>query len=69
MRQDIRSFHSNTRFPQKFCELVIEDDSINLEVKNSKKEKVSIPLEDFMYQVSTALERNKKDKKLPQQVP
>lgn len=65
MRQDIRNFRSNTRFPQKFCELVIEDDGINLEVKNSKKEKVTIPLEDFMYQVNVALEQNNKEKKLP----
>ena len=69
MRQDIRNFRSNNRFPQKFCELVIEEDSINLEVKNSKKEKVTIPLEDFMYQVNTALQQNNREKKLPQQVP
>lgn len=69
MRQDIRNFRSNTRIPQKFCELVIEEDSINLEVKNSKKEKVTIPLEDFMYQVNTALQQNNREKKLPLQVP
>ena len=66
MRQDIRNFRGNTQYPQKFCELVIEHDNVNLEVKNSKKEKVTIPLEDFMYQVNTALEMNNTEKKLPQ---
>ena len=57
MRQAIRDLTSEKQIPPTFCVVIIEGDKIKLEVKNSRKEMITISWEELNHQVEMAREK------------
>ncbi len=50
----IRNLHSDKMIPPRFCDVIIEDGKIFLEMKTDKKHFEKILWEDVVYQVEAA---------------
>ena len=61
MRQPIRNLKSDKPVPPRFCDVVIEGESVCLEVKTNKDRYESISWEDLTYQVKKAIEQSKEE--------
>lgn len=60
MRHPIRNYKVNKQIPSRFCDVIIENGHVDLEVKNSKKELVRIAWDDVKKQVAEAIKESKK---------
>jgi len=60
MRHSICNFKENKQVPPRFCDVIIENGNVDLEVKNSKKELVRIAWDDMKKQVDNAIKESKK---------
>lgn len=58
-RFSIYNLHNGQRSPTKYCDLVIDGDSVLLEKKQSKEKYDTIPWSDLRYQVDQVLNQNK----------
>ena len=54
LRRQIYNLHSDKQQPPRFCDVIVEDDDVKLEVKNDKGKLESIPWDDVVYQVNAA---------------
>ena len=61
MRKAIRSIMSGKSYPPRFCDVIIEGESVCLEVKTNKDRYESISWEDLTYQVKKAIEQSKEE--------
>lgn len=59
MRRPIRNLNSSKPNPPRFCDVIIEGDTVMLEVKKDKKHYETISWNDMQYQVNQAIERSK----------
>lgn len=57
MRQAIRNLNSNKRTPPRFCDVIIDGDDVQLEVKTDKNKYETISWEDMQYQVNAAIKK------------
>lgn len=55
MRQAIRNLNSDKPTPPRFCDVVIDGDEVQLEVKTDKNKYETISWEDMQYQVNAAI--------------
>lgn len=60
MRHSIRNFKEKKQIPSRFCDVIIENGRVDLEVKNTKKELVRISWDDVKKQVAEAIKESKK---------
>jgi len=60
MRHPIRNYEEKKQIPSRFCDVIIENGRVDLEVKNSKKELVRIAWDDVKKQVAEAIKESKK---------
>ena len=56
MRKAILNFHSTKPTAPRFCDVIVEGESITLEVKQDKDKVETIPWDDLVYQVKVAKE-------------
>ena len=68
MRQAIRNLSSAKMVSPRFCDVIIENDEVTLEVKTDKNKFETISWEDMKYQVEAAKKKaaNMQERKLPQ---
>ena len=57
MRQAIRNLSSSKPTPPRFCDVIIEGDDVQLEVKTDKDKYETISWEDMQYQVNAAIKK------------
>ena len=57
MRQAIRNLSSDKTTPPRFCDVVIDGDEVQLEVKTDKNKYETISWEDMQYQVNAAIKK------------
>lgn len=57
MRQAIRNLSSDKLVPPRFCDVIIEDDKVTLEIKTDKNKYETISWEDMQYQVKQAIKK------------
>lgn len=57
MRQAIRNLSSSKPTPPRFCDVIIEGDDVQLEVKTDKYKYETISWEDMQYQVNAAIKK------------
>lgn len=67
LKQPIRNFRTSKTTPPRFCDVVVDGENVYLELKISSVRVVTIPWEDFKYQVQAAIATD--GKKLPQAAP
>ena len=56
MRKAILNLHSTKPTAPRFCDVIVEGESITLEVKQDKDKVETIPWDDLVYQVKVAKE-------------
>lgn len=61
MRRAIRNYQSEKTNPPRFCDVVIEGDSVDLEVKIHKNRYERISWEDMKYQVGQAISQAERE--------
>ncbi len=54
MRKSIVNLHSEKQQPPRFCDVIVEGNDIQLEVKSDKGKLEKIPWDDVVYQVEVA---------------
>ena len=59
IRIPIYNLHSGKASPQRYCDLIIDGENIQIEKKQSKEKYDTIPWEDLWYQVNAALQQLK----------
>lgn len=59
IKRPIRNLHTDKSVPPRIFDVVVDGDSVNLEVKNDKKKIVSIPWSDVVFQVEAARSEEK----------
>lgn len=57
MRQAIRNLNSDKPIPPRFCDVIIDGDDVQLEVKTDKDKYETISWEDMKYQVNAAIKK------------
>ena len=57
MRQAIRNLSSDKPTPPRFCDVIIDGDDVQLEVKTYKNRYEKISWEDMQYQVNAAIKK------------
>lgn len=57
MRQAIRNLSSDKPTPHRFCDVIIDGDDVQLEVKTDKNKYETISWEDMQYQVNAAIKK------------
>jgi len=57
LRQAIRNLSSNKPTPPRFCDVIINGDDVQLEVKTEKNKYETISWEDMQYQVNAAIKK------------
>jgi hypothetical protein len=57
LRQAIRNLSSSKPTPPRFCDVIIEGDDVQLEVKTDKYKYETISWEDMQYQVNAAIKK------------
>ncbi len=57
LRQAIRNLRSDKPIPPRFCDVIITNDEVKLEVKTDKNKFETISWEDMKYQVNEAIKR------------
>ena len=62
MRHSIRNFKDNKQVPPRFCDVIIENGHVDLEVKKTKKELVRIAWDDVKKQVADAIKKSTKQR-------
>ncbi len=70
MRKAIRNLKSDKPTPPRFCDVIIEGNEVNLEIKKDKNRYETISWEDMKNQVDAAIKQAQiTNQKLPQIVP
>ena len=67
IKQPIRNLHTSKPTPQRFCDVIVDGETVYLEHKISKEKYVTIPWEDVVHQVKAAIAVD--NEKLPQTAP
>lgn len=57
MRRAIRNMRSDKATPPRFCDVIVEDNEVILEVKLDRNRVETIAWEDLQYQVHLAIEK------------
>ena len=60
VRRAIRNLQSEKANPPRFCDVVIEDGSVSLEIKTRKRIHETISWEDMKYQVAEAIKQSER---------
>lgn len=57
LRQAIRNLSSDKPTPPRFCDVIVEEDEVTLEVKTDKNKYETISWEDMQHQVNAAIKK------------
>lgn len=55
-RKPIRNLHSNKAVPPRFCDVIVDGNKVNLEIKTERNKYATIPWNDVVRQVGIAVE-------------